>query len=204
MAHVRLYVCFIISIAACSHSRGNADGGGQSGSDGGNSNYFTQEFEQNLNNNIDILFLVDDSSSMTTVQQNVAQNFPVFINILTSLPTRPNMHIAVTTSSMGAGAFTTTVPGCMAPDLGNFVYSPRSPTNPVACTSNALNNGEHYFQDLNGGANKNYSGDLATAFGCVAQVGANGCGFEHQLAAVRAALGDPTMNVPVPAANTGF
>src|SRR5262249_15525878 len=104
-------------------------------------------FEQNLNNNIDILFMVDDSSSMTTVQQNVAQNFPVFINILTSLPTRPNMHIAVTTSSMGAGAFTASVPGCTSPDLGNFVYQPRSPQNPASCVSNALNNGEHYVQD---------------------------------------------------------
>src|SRR5437867_2336566 len=59
-------------------------------------------FEQNLNNDLDILFMVDDSSSMQTVQRNVKDNLPVFINILTSLPTRPNMHIAVTTSSMGA------------------------------------------------------------------------------------------------------
>src|SRR5262249_33770106 len=203
MAHVRLYVCFIISIAACSHSRGNADGGGQSGSDGGNSNYFTQEFAQNLGNNVDILFLVDDSSSMTTVQQNVAANFPVFINILTSLPTRPNMHIAVTTSSMGAGAFTSSVPGCMAPDLGNFVYQIRAATDP-ACQTNRLNTNEHFFQDLNNGGTKNYSGDLATAFGCVAQVGASGCGFEHQMAAVRAALGDPMMNLPTPAGNANF
>jgi hypothetical protein len=160
-------------------------------------------FEQNLNNNIDILFLVDDSSSMTTVQQNVAMNFPVFINILTSLPTRPNMHIAVTTSSMGAGAFTSSVPGCMAPDLGNFVYQIRAATDP-ACQTNKLNTNEHFFQDLNNGASKNYTGDLATAFGCVAQVGANGCGFEHQMAGVRAALGDPMMNLPAPAGNANF
>src|SRR5262249_17755381 len=50
----------------------------------------------------------------------------------------------------------------------------------------------------------NYSGDLATAFGCLAQVGASGCGFEHQMAAVRAALGDSTMNLPAPAGNANF
>jgi hypothetical protein len=161
-------------------------------------------FEQNLNNNIDILFLVDDSSSMTTVQQNVAQNLPVFINILTSLPTRPNMHIAVTTSSMGAGAFTSSVPGCTSPDLGNFVNSARSPMDPTACTTNHLNSGEHFFIDTNGGATVNYTGQLATAFGCIAQVGANGCGFEHQMAGVRAALGDTSMNLPAPAGNANF
>jgi hypothetical protein len=161
-------------------------------------------FQQTVINAADILFLVDNSSSMTDVQINLANNLPVFINILESLPTRPSLHIAVTTSDMGAGAFTSSVPGCMAPDLGNFVTSPRNPQNPVACTSNHLNAGEHFFIDDNNGATRNYTGDLATAFGCVAQVGANGCGFEHQLAAVRAALGDPAVNLPAPAGNDGF
>ena len=161
-------------------------------------------FSQTLNHDLDLLFMVDDSSSMETVQRNLATNFPILINVLENLPVRPNLHIAVTTSDMGAGAFTSSVPGCQSPDLGNFISSPRNPQDPVVCASNQLNAGQHFFIDTDNGATRNYTGDLATAFGCVAQVGANGCGFEHQLAAVRAALGDPAMNLPAPAGNDGF
>src|SRR5262245_5313861 len=100
---------------------------------------------------VDILFMIDDSSSMNTVQQNLIANFPLFINILTSLPERPNMHLAVTTSSMGAGAFTSSIPGCMSPDQGNFVTAPRSSSNPTICMANHLDPGEHFIRDYNGG-----------------------------------------------------
>src|SRR5262249_13138248 len=129
--------------------------------------------------------------------------FPVFINILTSLPVRPDMHLAITTTSMGAGAFTATLPGCMAPQLGNFVTTARTATDP-ACTDNHLNDNEHFFSDTANGSVKTYRGDLAAAMGCLVQVGANGCGFEQPLAAARAALGDPMMNLPAPAGNANF
>src|SRR5262245_30025985 len=72
--------------------------------------------EQNVNNDIDILFVIDNSQSMTPEQQLLVANFPVFINVLKTLPAGlPNVHIAVTTSDMGAGAFTSSVMGCQAP-----------------------------------------------------------------------------------------
>src|SRR5690242_785758 len=108
---------------------------------------FVQDFSPNPTRPVDLLFVMDDSSSMTTVQQNLVAGFPVFINILTSLPTRPNMHLAVTTTEMGAGAFTASVPGCQAPDLGRFVDTPRSTMDPTSCMSNHLNAGEHFFVD---------------------------------------------------------
>ena len=166
--------------------------------------HFEQDFSQNQMLPLDLLFVIDDSSSMTTVQANLSAGFPVFINILTSLPVRPQMHLALTTTSMGAGAFTPNVPGCMAPDLGNFVDSPRNPMDPTACTSNHLNVGEHYLIDEDAGATRNYTGDLATTFGCLANVGSNGCEFEQPLAAARAALGDPMMNLQPPSGNAGF
>jgi hypothetical protein len=176
----------------------NADGGG----DGG-----PPSFQQNFSTGalpLDLLFMVDDSSNMNQVQDNLAINFPVFVNILESLPVRPDLHLAVVTSDMGAGAFTASVPGCMAPDLGNFVSTPRAPADPTACATNRLNSGEHFIIDAHGGTQKNYTGDLAPTFGCLAQVGSSGCGFEHQLAAVRAALGDPMMSLPAPAGNANF
>jgi hypothetical protein len=161
-------------------------------------------FEQNLNNKLDILFMVDDSTSMTTVQQNLVANFPVFINVLKSLPSGlPDVHIAVTTSNMGAGAFTSSVPGCTAPDLGQFISAPRASTDPI-CTTARITDGKSFIEASMNGAVKNFSGDITQVFSCIAQVGVAGCGFEHQLASVRAALGDPQMNLTPPTTNMGF
>ena len=161
-------------------------------------------FEQNINNNLDVLFMIDDSSSMTTVQQNLVANFPVFINVLKSLPSGlPNVHIGVTTSSMGAGAFTASVPGCMTPDLGNLISTVRAATDPV-CSSARITDSRHFIESLNNNSTNNFSGDIADVFRCIAQVGASGCGFEHQLASVRAALGDSMMGLAPPSGNAGF
>jgi hypothetical protein len=157
-------------------------------------------YEQVLTNDMDLLFMVDDSSSMTPVQQNLAQNFPVFINVLQQLPGGlPNIHIAVTTSSMGAGAFTSSVPGCMNADDGNFVNQVRAAADPALCTTSHLNDGEHFIIASQDGSANNFVGDLPTVFGCIAQVGANGCGYEQQLAAVETALGPNA-----PPGNAGF
>src|SRR5262249_48388518 len=84
-------------------------------------------FEETLIKKADILFVVDDSSSMLTVQQNLVANFPVFIDVLRSLPTGlPDLRVAVTTTSMGAGAFTGSVPGCGNPQNGAFVTVSRA------------------------------------------------------------------------------
>jgi hypothetical protein len=150
---------------------------------------------------VDILFLMDDSSNEDVEQNNLKQNLPVLINALHNAPSgAPDLHIAVITSDMGAGAFTSMVPGCMGPDMGRFVATPRAATDP-ACTTNRLNAGEHFFID---GTQINYTGDLATALGCVLQVGGNGCGFEHHLSAMRTALGDPGAGIVAPDGNAGF
>ena len=194
---MRYWLSLAVLAAACSSD-------GQAPMPDADTSHFEQNFSPNQMLPLDLLLVLDDSSSMTTVQQNLVAGFPVFINILTSLPVRPQMHLAVTTTSMGAGAFTANVPGCQAPDLGRFVDTPRSPQDPTACSTNHLNTGEHFFVDEDAGTTKNYVGDLATAFGCVASVGSNGCEFEQPMAAARAALGDPTMGVQAPPENAGF
>jgi hypothetical protein len=168
-------------------------------------------FEQSLNRNIDIVFEVDNSLSMDQEQANLVENFPVFIDILKKLPGGlPNVHIAVVTSDMGAGAFSGQVGGCGNPDNGVFVDTARAATDPVCATAH-LNAGQHFISSADGGTNNNFTGDIADVFRCLAQVGTTGCGFESHLESVRAALGDdrgdPAHGIParpVPANNVGF
>src|SRR5215813_3716812 len=57
----------------------------------------------NINRDIDLLFLIDDSPSMADKQANLADSFPKFIQLLSSLPGGlPSVHIGVATSDMGA------------------------------------------------------------------------------------------------------
>src|SRR5262249_24780325 len=52
-------------------------------------------------------------------------------------------------------------------------------------------------------AGSNFTGAIEDVFSCIAALGVGGCGFEHQLASVRRALGgDPDM--PMPTQNQGF
>src|SRR3954471_6095092 len=57
----------------------------------------------NVNRNLDILFVIDDSPSMGDKQINLAANFPKFMDVLDSIPGgRPYVHIAVVTSDLGS------------------------------------------------------------------------------------------------------
>src|SRR5665647_2097507 len=54
------------------------------------------------NRNLDLLFVIDDSPSMADKQNNLANNFPNFINVLQSVPGGlPNVHLAVVTTDVG-------------------------------------------------------------------------------------------------------
>lgn len=149
---------------------------------------------------VDLLFVVEGCCDVLE-KQILATNLPVLINALHNAPSgAPDLHIAITTTNMGAGAFTNSVPGCAAPDMGRFVDTVRAATDP-ACQTNRLEAGQHFFVD---GASRNYTGDLATAVSCVLQVGAGGCGFRQHFAAMRNALGDPANGLAAPAENAGF
>jgi hypothetical protein len=148
---------------------------------------------------VDLLFVIEDTD--TTEEENLAFNMPALVNALKNAPSgAADLHIGVTTVSLGAGAFTSSIPGCMTPDDGNFVSTVRASTDP-ACETNKLNANQHFFID---GTGRNYSGDLATALGCIVEVGAGGCGFEHHLEAIRRALGDPQMGLQPAPNNAGF
>jgi hypothetical protein len=53
--------------------------------------------------NLDILFMIDNSSSMTQIQQKLLDQDPSFMTVLENLPNGlPNIHVAVVSSDMGA------------------------------------------------------------------------------------------------------
>ena len=148
------------------------------------------------NRNLDILVMMDNSSSMLLPQANLRTNFPMFMDALRALPGgMPNLHLAVISSDMGAGDGS--IAGCDARggDMGIFQYTPRG-----TCTASPLTAGATYLSNV--GGQVNYTGDISAAFSCLAQLGDMGCGFEHQFASVLRALGAD--GAPAPAESQGF
>lgn len=166
--------------------------------------------EQNLKDKVDLLFMIDDSGSMSPKQNALKTRFPDLIKLLDTFAadapamgskpahkgTPASYHIGVVTSDLGApgigcgsnlGAKLQAVgkaaSGCLGPKTGNFlVYDQKNHAN------DTIPNGQN----------------LETTFSCMATVvsdttgGHVGCGFEHQLEAMYRSLHD---SIPE---NSGF
>jgi len=130
---------------------------------------------------VDIVFLVDDSSSMRPAQLRMAQAFPAFIDALKALPGgQPSLRVAIISSSLGAGLYDNIAhcePGGDGNRNGAFQHDP-------SCT--ALHPGERFIVSDRGAVN--FDGDISALFGCMAALGDMGCGFEHQFESTRLAL----------------
>ena len=144
---------------------------------------------------VDVLFLVDDSSSMRLSQMKLERDFLAFVNTLKALPDGlPDMHIAVISSDMGAGAGD--ISGCAGTGKGGiFQNTPRG-----SCTATNLQPGATFITHAGGVAN--YTGDLADVLSCIALLGESGCGYERQLTAIARALGADGQQPPTE--NQGF
>jgi hypothetical protein len=136
-----------------------------------------------LNRDIDLLFVIDNSGSMEEEQASLAANFPAFIDRLETIEGGlPNIHLGVVSSDVGAGPWniamcdgdgdngmlqtTARVAGC-SPPSGAFISD---------------------VADDAGGRVINYTGSLADTFSCIARLGTTGCGFEQHLESMRRAL----------------
>lgn len=153
-----------------------------------------------LDRDIDLLFLVDDSPSMSDKQANLAGNFAQFINVLSAEGGLPSIHLGVATSDLGTlGSNGVVGPGIGT--LGQGGCAMRGKDGVLQTFGAPINAGRPYlidFQLPDGSRQKNYTGALTDAFSIMAKAGANGCGFEQTLEAMKRAL-DPT-NTP----NAGF
>jgi hypothetical protein len=142
--------------------------------------------EQNLKDKVDILFMVDDSGSMAPKQQALRTRFPELIKVLDSFAATGNKasyHIGVITSDIGA-------PGISCGKNRGGKLQQVGFGAPAGCLGPVGKNYIEYDQKL--GTNNLPSGqDLPTTFGCMANVGDKGCGFEMQLEAAYKALHDP-------------
>jgi hypothetical protein len=131
---------------------------------------------------IDILFVIDNSGSMSEEQTSLASAFPRFMNVLDSIEGgRPNVHIGVVSSNTGIGGYMTT--GCLGNgDDGRLQNSPRG-----ACTPPS-----GYFisyeKQEDGTEVRNYTEPLSDVFTCIARLGTTGCGLEQHLEAMKRAL----------------
>jgi hypothetical protein len=141
----------------------------------------------NINRNLDILFVIDNSGSMLAEQQQLTANFPGFINVLQQIEGGlPDIHLGVISSNVGA-AGAQSVPGCPASgDDGNLLTGP--PTNTCASQFGLQGSFISDIAQSNGTRMKNYTGDLAALFTCMGSLGTTGCGFEMHLESMYRAL----------------
>lgn len=149
------------------------------------------------NRDLDLLFVIDDSPSMTDKQSNLVANFPNFINALNALPGGlPNLHLGVVSTDMGTKGKVVAQPG---PSIGQVGQGGCAGTGKSGnLTVNGAAVSDVYLSDIkqsDGSRAKNYTGTLAATFSTMARLGAAGCGFEQPLHAMQAALENNPANV---------
>jgi hypothetical protein len=138
-------------------------------------------FELSPARKLDLVFMIDNSSSMQAKQESLALGFPALVNELASLPGGlPDLHIGIISSNFGAGP-NKPAPGCPPyGDRGRFLVKP-------GC---GLGANANPWLEADATGKQNFTGALPDVFGCMAKLGVDGCGYEHQLQALRASLYD--------------
>jgi hypothetical protein len=131
--------------------------------------------------NIDIVFVIDNSGSMQEEQANLARNFPVFMDELSGLQ-GADFQIASVSTDLGAGTGTPNQ-GCMAigGDRGVFCNVKGNDF----CARCGVDVARGRFLRT---VNPNYAGNIRNVFTCMSTFGTGGCGYEHSIGALRAAL----------------
>jgi hypothetical protein len=133
---------------------------------------------------IDMLFMVDNSNSMSEEQAALKQQFPKLVQVLTTgmrMPNDPNpfpaakdLHLGVVSSDMGAFG-QVNVPGCDANGGGDGRLQSLS-RGAAGCSASYPS-----FLKYVASADPNGPTQIASDFGCIAELGTGGCGFEQQL-----------------------
>jgi len=145
-------------------------------------------FQQSVNRQLDLVFMIDDSPSMTPLQVQMARNLPDFMNVLKNQDTGglPDLHIGVISQDLGAGR--ALFSGCdrLGGDRGIFF---NAGVNPVGCNGPT---DKYIIDSINPDGtrvtNFEASSDITDVFSCIALLGDRGCGLEAQLGSILAAL----------------
>jgi hypothetical protein len=139
--------------------------------------------------NVDLLFVVDNSGSMSEEQASLAREFPKLVRALASgdrdadgkedFPPVEDLHLGVVSSDMGLPGIPG-IPGCDG--LGGNGILNRVPDPMLAdCET-------EYPKFLGYAAGNDDPDAIARDFACLASLGTAGCGFEQQLEAGLKAL----------------
>jgi hypothetical protein len=146
-------------------------------------------FALSSNRKVDLLFMVDNSSSMSPLQAKMRARLPDFMDALVDPVTGllPDLHVAVVSSSLGGGAWSN-VNQCAAgahpgDDGGKFQQGPLGNCSMLHQDANFLATG-----DGTSALPANFDGDIRGAFQCIALLGDSGCGFEAPFASIYYAL----------------
>jgi hypothetical protein len=138
---------------------------------------------------VDILFVIDDSFSMAPKQKELRARFPGLLANVRERAGNASYHIGVITSDLGAG---TNGSVCRPSGDGGHLRTMPAPsmTNvQPACAGITLDGGLPFIDyDARTGTSNVVGGDVETAFSCMATTGEFGCGFEHQLESTYVAL----------------
>ena len=151
------------------------------------------KFPVEVNRNLDLLFVIDQSLSMKNEQDALAANFQLLMEQITSSKYGvPNVHIGVISTNLGVGPYSNLggLGACGETGDGAILQNTPRPLDgetEASCTGPS----DLFIIDVEGEDGqriKNYQGDLTESFSCIARLGTQGCGFEQQLEAMRRAL----------------
>ena len=127
------------------------------------------EIDSQLCENVDFLFVIDNSGSMQDEQENLINNFEVLVDGVTStVPTLQSFHLGVVTTDDYSG----NADGCKS--LGSLVTQ----THYGVC--NPFVDGKRFITENDP--------DVGGSFECVANLGISGSGSERPLLAAETAL----------------
>jgi hypothetical protein len=157
-------------------------------------------------NQVDLLFIIDNSGTMGEEQINLSANFPLLIDRLLELEDdegnllNPDVHIMVTTTDLGHPNCTSFQPAGYEPArgapqtvacsqrLGDFTgLGSNPPSFPEACACPVPITPVDPHIEFSGpmGSVTNVPGnDIKGALSCIGPQGINGCGFESPLEAM--------------------
>jgi hypothetical protein len=154
---------------------------------------YCEELASAQTSGLDLLFVIDNSSSMREEQAALSAQFPRMIRILTAgepnsrgetSPPVSNLHLGVVSTDMGVVGVPNNWPGCSDPrhiaggDDGMLQHSGDWTTD---CSST-------YPAFLEFSEGLTDPEKVAHDFGCIATLGTGGCGFEQPLEAALKAL----------------
>ncbi|MGE0549182.1 MAG: hypothetical protein AB7O24_14430 [Kofleriaceae bacterium] len=151
-----------------------------------------------LNRNLDLLFVVDDSPGMLEKQGALRFALPTLLEQLELVPGGlPNLHVGVVSSDLGTQAALDATPGPPLGRLGQGGCASQGKGGILQTYGAALLGGGNYITDIlrtDASRIANYSGSLADALGRMTAAGEGGCNFEQHLEAIKVALDDNPSN----------